>query len=60
MSEKKGLFGGLFRGKKSGCCCDMEIEEIKEDEPGCCCGPSSATEEKNENNDGKLNIKNVK
>ncbi len=31
MSEKKGLFGGLFGGKKTGCCCDIEIVEDKEE-----------------------------
>jgi len=32
MSEKKGLFGGLFGGKKTGGCCDIEIVEDKEEE----------------------------
>ena len=34
MSEKKGLFGGLFGGKKSGCC-NMEIVEETESSCGC-------------------------
>lgn len=60
MSEKKGIFGGLFGGKKSGCCCDMEIEEVKEDETSCCCGSSCTTEEITEKKataDGNLNVK---
>jgi len=32
MSEKKGLFGGLFGGKKTGGCCDIEIVEDKEEQ----------------------------
>lgn len=32
MSEKKGFLSGLFGGKKSGGCCNMEIVE----ESGCC------------------------
>jgi len=39
MSEKKGLFGGLFGSKKSECCCSVEIEEIKDEETGCSCKP---------------------
>jgi len=62
MSEKKGLFGGLFGSKKSGCCCELEIEEIKDEEAscGCGCGSSCSTEEKTEKEafaDGKPDIK---
>lgn len=60
MSEKKGIFGGLFGGKKSGCC-EMEIKEVKDDEQSCCCGSSCSTEEKTEEKevvaDGKIDIK---
>jgi len=59
MSEKKGLFGGLFGGKKSDCCC-VEIEEIKDEETGCGCGTSCSSEEKTEkeaSGDGTLDIK---
>ena len=38
----------------------MEIEEVKDDEQGCCCGSSCSTEEKNEKEaapEGKLDIK---
>ena len=49
MSEKKGFLSGLFGGKKSGGCCNMEIVEendveTKEEQPsdcGCSCGCSS-------------------
>ena len=49
MSEKKGFLSGLFGGKKSGGCCNMEIveengTEAKEEQPsdcGCSCGCSS-------------------
>lgn len=49
MSEKKGFLSGLFGGKKSGGCCNMEIveengAEAKEGQPsdcGCSCGCSS-------------------
>lgn len=37
MSEKKGLFGGLFGGGKKSDCCNMQIVEDKE-ESGCGCG----------------------
>lgn len=37
MSEKKGFLGGLFGGKKGGCC-NMEI--VEEPEGGCCGGSS--------------------
>ena len=61
MSEKKGLLGGLFSGKKSECCCEVEIVEDKGDEPCCDCGGACATEEKSEEQkiaaDGVLNIK---
>ncbi len=51
MSEKKGFLSGLFGGKKSGGCCNMEIVEengveTKEEQPsdgGCSCGCSSET-----------------
>lgn len=36
MSEKKGLFGGLFGKKSSGGCCNMEITEDPEKKGGCC------------------------
>ena len=54
MSEKKGFLSGLFGGKKSGGCCNMEIVEengveTKEEQPsdcGCSCGcPAGAAEE---------------
>ena len=62
MSEKKGLFGGLFGGKKTDCCCGIKIEEIKDEEIacGCGCGASCSTEEtavKEAFSDGKLDIK---
>lgn len=60
MSEKKGLFGGLFGGKKTGGCCDIEIVEDKEDKQCCDCGGACATEVKSEEpqvTDGALNIK---
>ena len=60
MSDKKGIFGCLFGEKKSGCCCEMEIEEVKEDEQSCCCGSSCTTEEKikpEAASEGKLDIK---
>ncbi|MCC2817252.1 hypothetical protein LK537_08115 [Lachnoclostridium pacaense] len=44
MSEKKGLFGGLFGGKKSGCC-NMEIVEETESSCGCaggCCSQEAS------------------
>lgn len=37
MSEKKGLFGGLFGGGKKSDCCNMQIVEDTE-ETGCGCG----------------------
>ena len=46
MSEKKGLFGGLFGSKKTDCCCG--------------CGTSCSTEEtpeKEASGEGKLSIK---
>ena len=60
MSEKKSIFGGLFGGKKSGCCCDVKIEEVKGDEQSCCCGSACSAEEKTEEEvvvDGELDIK---
>lgn len=48
MSEKKGLFGSLFGGKKSGCCCGIEIVEEKEDEQCCDCGGTCTTDLKSE------------
>lgn len=36
MSEKKGLFGGLFGNKKASDCCNFEIIEEPE-ESGCGC-----------------------
>lgn len=38
MSEKKGLFGGLFGGGKKSGCCDMQIVENTDESAGCC-GP---------------------
>lgn len=51
MSEKKGLFSGLFGGKKSGGCCNMEIIEennagVKEAQTsGCTCDDGCCTNE---------------
>lgn len=43
MSEKKGLFGSLFGGKKEKKgCCDMEIIEVEEND--CC--PNTKTDSK--------------
>ena len=39
MSEKKGFFSGLFGGKKSGGCCNMEIVEEPSCDCGCGCAP---------------------
>lgn len=43
MSERKGLFGGLFGTKKSSCGCGVENDEIK-CEPSCC-GSTCSIEE---------------
>lgn len=50
MSEKKGFLAGLFGGKKSSCCCNMEIvEESAEQECDCGCGCCGAdTQEKSD------------
>lgn len=41
MSEKKGLFGGLFSKKKSGCCDFQIVEDTGEvDESSCGCEDS--------------------
>lgn len=42
MSEKKSFLSGLFGGKKSGGCCNMEIVEdaatkVEEQKPTCAC-----------------------
>lgn len=52
MSEKKGFLSGLFGGKKSGGCCNMEIveetgTEVK-DRQGSDCGCSAGETEENE------------
>lgn len=56
MSEKKGLFGGLFGKKQSGGCCNMEI--IEETECDCTDDKISKTENttnaENESNRKKL------
>lgn len=52
MSEKKGFLSGLFGGKKSGSCCNMEIvEEIGtevKDGQASDCGCSAGEAEENE------------
>lgn len=48
MSEKKkGFLGGLFGGKRTGSCCDMEIIEETESDGACCpcCSPKASTEQ---------------
>lgn len=45
MSEKKGLFGGLFGAKKSSCCC------------GSSCTTEEKTKDGTDSKDGQLNIK---
>lgn len=60
MSEKKGLFGGLFGGKKTGCCCNIEIVEEQEDTPCCDCGGTCNSDdnvEKQDDDNGVMNIK---
>lgn len=49
MSEKKGMFGGLFGGKKSGGCCNMEI--VEETQTGCDCGGACGAPAKEETSD---------
>lgn len=46
MSEKKGMFGGLFGAKKSGGCCNMEI--VEEPQTGCDCGGACGAPAKEE------------
>jgi hypothetical protein len=52
--KKKGIWSKLFGTKKS-CCCNMKIEEIKEDQPSnapkpstksSCCGQEQAKQDK--------------
>ena len=50
MSEKKGMFGGLFGSKKSGGCCNMEI--VEETQTGCDCGGACGAPAKEETSDG--------
>lgn len=49
MEKKKGLFGGLFKGKKESGCCNIEIIEEEETEKNaqCCDGPKNKKESKN-------------
>lgn len=44
MSEKKGLFGGLFGSKKSNCCNIKIVEET-----GCDCGGACDSTAEQEN-----------
>lgn len=49
MSEKKGFLSGLLGGKKSGCCCNMEIVEEGDANRQasvceCACSSNEATE----------------
>ncbi len=55
MSEKKSFFSGLFGGKKSGGCCNMEIVEEKDTDaeteeptPACACDCNCSASETNE------------
>jgi small redox-active disulfide protein 2 len=71
MSEKKGMFGGLFNSGKKGCC-DMEIIEEAEScclpgdaparkESACCCPggvcPPGAEDDKPEAKPARITIK---
>lgn len=52
MSEKKGLFGGMFRKKQKDGCCDMEIIE----ETDSCCN-FEVVASASSTSDGKVVIK---
>ena len=57
MSEKKGFLGGLFGGKKSGGCCNMEI--VEESAESCDCGGTctGGSEEPATHTEGIMTIK---
>lgn len=43
--EKKGLLSRIFGTKKTCCCCNVQIEEVKDEQ-------SKATDEKNQKQQG--------